>query len=85
MFSFLPRSSVAHEAGERRVHRERDVALARELAEPLRPRVVHPEAALEVDLAGGVAALDEELDAASGLSREGMRAGPTRIASHEAT
>ena len=56
------RLEVAHEAEERRVHRERDVVLARELAEPLRERVVHPEAALEVDLAGRVPALEEELD-----------------------
>ena len=32
------------------------------LAEPLGPRVVHPEPALEVDLAGGVAALEQQLD-----------------------
>ena len=48
---------VADEAGERRVHGERDSGLARELAEALGPGVVHPEAALEVDLAGRVAAL----------------------------
>ena len=41
---------------------KRDVVLTRELAEPLRERVVHPEAALEVDLAGGVAPLQENLD-----------------------
>ena len=34
--------------------------VARQLAEPLRERVVHPEPSLAVDLAGGVAALDEE-------------------------
>ena len=50
---------VAHEAGDRRVHREHDVALARELAEALRELVVHPEAALEVDLARREAALEE--------------------------
>ena len=53
---------VAHEAGDRRVHGERDPAPARELPELLGPRVVHPEAALEVDLTGRVAALAEELD-----------------------
>ena len=33
-----------------------------DLAELLGPRVVHPEAALEVDLAGVVAALEQDLD-----------------------
>ena len=33
-----------------------------ELAEALGPGVVHPEPALEVDLAGRVAALEQELD-----------------------
>ena len=56
------RLEVAHEAEERRVDGQRDVVLARELAEPLRQRVVHPEAALEVDLARVVAALEQELD-----------------------
>ena len=56
------RLEVAHEAEERRVDGQRDVVLARELAEPLRERVVHPEPALEVDLARRVAALEEELD-----------------------
>ena len=51
---------------------ERDVVLAGELAEPLGERVVHPEAALEVDLAGRVAAFEEQLDACSGDSRDGM-------------
>jgi hypothetical protein len=53
---------VAHEAGDRRVDAEDDAPRAGELAEPRRERVVHPEPLLEVDLAGGVAALDEELD-----------------------
>src|SRR2546422_5737956 len=44
---------VAHEARDRRVHGEHDLGLLRELAEARGPRVVHPEAALEVDLAGG--------------------------------
>ncbi len=48
--------------GDRRVDGERDVGLARELAEALGPRIVHPEPALEVDLAGRVAALQQELD-----------------------
>ena len=56
------RLDVAHEAEERRMHGKRDVVLASQLAEALRERVVHPEAALEVDLAGGVAPLQEDLD-----------------------
>ena len=51
---------VAHEAGDRRVDGERDVVLPGELAEALGPRVVHPELALEVDLAGVVAPLEEQ-------------------------
>jgi len=43
---------VAHEARDRRVHRQDDLRLARELAELRGPVVVHPELALEVDLAG---------------------------------
>ena len=53
---------MTHEAEQRRVDRQRDVCRARRLAELLGPRVVHPEAALEVDLAGVVAALEQDLD-----------------------
>ena len=53
---------MTHEAGDRRVHGEDDVRVARKVAEPLGPRVVHPELALEVDLASGEASLLEELD-----------------------
>src|SRR3989442_1216813 len=53
---------MAHEAGERSVDGEGDPGLSGELPELLRPRVVHPEAALEVDLAGRVAPVEEELD-----------------------
>ena len=53
---------VAHEAGDRRMDGEDDVGLPRQLAEPLRPGVVHPELALEVDLAGGEAAFLQECD-----------------------
>jgi hypothetical protein len=56
------RLEVPHEAEQRRVHRERDAVLSRHLAEALGERVVHPEAALEVDLARCVAVLEEELD-----------------------
>jgi len=43
---------VAHEARDWRVHREHDLRPLREPAELGRPVVVHPELALEVDLAG---------------------------------
>ena len=56
------RLEVSHEAEERCVHGERDVVLARQLAEALRERIVHPEAALEVDLARVVAASEQDLD-----------------------
>ncbi len=58
----LPALGVAHEAGQRGMHRERDAVLAGQLAEPRGEVVVHPEPRLEVDLAGRVAALDEQLD-----------------------
>ena len=56
------RLEMAHEPEERRVHGQRDVVLARELAEALGERVVHPEPALEVDLARGVPAFEQDLD-----------------------
>jgi hypothetical protein len=57
---------VAHEAGDRSVDGEHDAGLARELPEASGPRVVHPELLLEVDLAGGVAALEQQLDGGLG-------------------
>ncbi len=64
------RLDVAHEAEERRVHREGDSILRGELAEPFGERVVHPEPALEVDLTGCVAALAQKVDRLFGrLSR----------------
>src|SRR5438067_7131762 len=62
---------VAHEARDRRVDREDDLRLARQLAEAFRPGVVHPEAAFEVDLAGREAALPEELDRLAWASARG--------------
>jgi len=53
---------MAHEAGDRRVHREGDPPLAGELPELLGPRVVHPEPGLEVDLVRRVPALAQQLD-----------------------
>src|SRR4051812_4386991 len=53
---------VTHEARDRRVNGEHDSRLARKFPEALGPGVVHPELAFEVDLAGGVAALSEQLD-----------------------
>ena len=58
----LPLVGMAGEREERRVHGQRDVLLPCLRAEPLRPRVVHPEARLEVDLARRAAALDESRD-----------------------
>ena len=53
---------VPHEAGDRRMHRQRDVMLRGELAEPLGELVVHPEPSLEVDLAGREPALEQRVD-----------------------
>ena len=53
---------VPDEARDRRVDGEDDARVPRELSKPLRPRVVHPELALEVDLAGRIAAFLEERD-----------------------
>ena len=53
---------MTHEAGDRRVDGKDDAGVARQLAEALRPGIVHPELALEVDLAGCEAAFLEELD-----------------------
>ena len=53
---------VAHEAGDGRVNREDDAGVAGELAEALGPVVVHPELALEIDLAGAPPELLEDRD-----------------------
>jgi len=58
---------MPHESRDRGVQRERDPSPPRELPELLRPGVVHPETALEVDLAGAVPTLDQECD--GGLRR----------------
>ncbi|HEX2110276.1 MAG TPA: hypothetical protein VHF67_01870, partial [Gaiellaceae bacterium] len=57
----LVAGEVSGEGCDRRVHRERDPRAGGELPEPLgeAPLVLHPEAALEVDLAGGVAVRPE--------------------------
>ena len=68
------RLEVPDPAEERCVHREREVVLAGELAESLGPRVVHPEPGLEVDLAGVVAPLEEQLDGRLGALAVGDRA-----------
>ena len=67
-----------------RVHRQRDVVLAGELAEPLGPRIVHPEARLEVDLAGVVAALEHELHRPLGAVPLGHARGPDADPAHGA-
>ena len=56
------RLEVPHEPEQRCMHGEGDVVLAGLLSEPLGPGVVHPEAALEIDLAGVVAALEQRGD-----------------------
>ena len=70
---------MAEKGWNRGVHRERDLPGRRQPAELLRPVLVHPEAAREVDLARRVPALCEHSTAASGLSRLGTRAGPMVI------
>ena len=52
---------VPEEGGERRVDREHDVAVGCALAEMRGERLVHPEAALEIELAGVVAPREEKL------------------------
>ena len=71
---------VAHEAEERCVHRQRHVGIAGDRTEPLGPRVVHPEATLEVDLARVVATLEKQRRRLPGALARGIAAGPTRIA-----
>src|SRR4051812_27198213 len=58
---------VTHEARDRCVDGEHDPGLARNLPEALRPGIVHPELALEVDLAGRITALLEQLDRQLGI------------------
>jgi len=62
---------VAHEAGDRRVHGQHDLRLASELPETGGPGVVHPEAALEIDLAGRESALLQDSDRLSGAPAGG--------------
>ncbi len=57
-----PSIDVAEERCKRRMDRENDPALRGELAQPHGELLLHPEATLEVELAGRVRALDEELD-----------------------
>jgi DNA ligase D-like protein (predicted 3'-phosphoesterase) len=52
---------MTEECGDRGVHGEPDIALARQRAKLLGVAPVHPEAALEIDLARGVSALAQEL------------------------
>ena len=75
---------VAHEARQRCVHRQREVVLAGELAEPRGEVVVHPEARLEVDLTGGVAALEEQLDRSLGALLGGHAGRPEADFAHVA-
>ena len=73
---------LAEKACERRVHGQRDSGLAGEPAEPLRPRVLHPEAALEVDLAGAIAALQQQRDSRLGALPGGNASRPDPNLTH---
>ena len=79
------RLEMADPAEERRMNGERDVVLTRENAEPLRPRVVHPEPRLEVDLTGVVSALGEQLDRALRALAIGDARRPDPDRAHRAT
>ncbi len=80
----LPALGVAHEAGDRRVDGEDDAGVPAESAEALGPLVVHPELALEVDLAGRPAARDQRLDRSLGALARGD-AGGAELQGHAAT
>src|SRR5262249_29907202 len=68
---FLAPLRVTHEPGDRGVHAQHDVAVPAERSEGLRIPVVHPETALEVDLAGRVPVLEQGRD--GGLRRLACR------------
>jgi hypothetical protein len=67
---------VADEGRDRRVDRQRDAGVGGDRAQAGRVVPVHPEAALEVDLARAVAALQEQLD---GVLRSLMRRDERRV------
>src|SRR5262249_39389643 len=74
---------VPHEPGDRRVDREDDVVLPREGAEPLGELVVHPEPALEVDLAGREPAFEQRFDGRLGaLARRHTRRPEVKLSCH---
>src|SRR5262245_14948962 len=73
---------VAHEAGDGRMDGEDDPVVAGEVAKTLGPRVVHPEPLLEVDLAGGVRAFQEQLDRRFGALLRGNACGAEMELSH---
>jgi len=75
---------VTHEARNRCVDGEHESRLARKLTEAFRPRVVHPELPLEVDLAGGVAALLEQFDRCLRVLTRGNSSRPEMERSHPA-
>ena len=76
---------MADPAEQRRMDGERDVVLACELPEALRPRIVHPEPGLEVDLAGVVAAFAHELDRVLGALARGHAGGADADPCHPST
>ena len=74
---------VAHETGYRRMHRQRDVMLRRELTELRSEVVVHPEPSLEVDLAGGEPAFEQRVDRAlRRLTRGNARGAVMQLTGH---
>ena len=75
----LPPLGVAHEPGDRGMDGEDDPVLPRQPAEALGPVVVHPELSFEVDLARGVAALEQDLDRRFRAVPRGHPCGPKWI------
>ena len=75
---------VAHEAGDRRVHRQSDVGRRATLAEVGGEVVVHPEASLEVDLAGRQPPFEERVHRRCGrVARRHPRRPVMESARHE--
>src|SRR4029453_1358316 len=82
----LPASlRVTHEPCNGRVDRERHVGLPGELAETPGPRVVHPEAALEVDLARRIAPLAKHRVRLLGAVRRRASSRPETERAHAGT
>jgi hypothetical protein len=75
---------VAHEPGNRRVDRECNVMLGRELPERFGKLVVHPEPTFEVDLAGRETTLQKCVDRRIGrIPTRNARRAIVQVTSHE--